>query len=90
MPTSVQVTAGETIPVAVSARNPSNGVVTLAHPLGCTPRLDHTEICAQTVELVGPGQTVNARYTIDARGITPGSYTLNIEGLRTINVTVTA
>ena len=36
------------------------------------------------------GQSASARYTIDASGIAKGHYTLKIEGVLTVAVTVTS
>ena len=62
--------------------------MTLPHPLACTPRLDHGEFCTEVVQLIGSGQSVTARYTIDASGIAKGHYSLQIEGVLTVTVTV--
>jgi hypothetical protein len=62
--------------------------VSLAHPLGCTPRLDHREVCADIVQMIAAGAFASARYTIDAHGFAPGNYTLHIEGVLTVPVTV--
>ena len=40
------------------------------------------------VQLIGAGQSASAPYTIDARGIAKGHYTLKIEGVLTVAVTV--
>jgi hypothetical protein len=40
------------------------------------------------VQTIAPGGSATATYTIDARGIAPGNYTLQIEGVLTIPVTV--
>ena len=42
------------------------------------------------VQLITAQQSASAQYTIDARGVAAGHYTLRIEGVLTINVTVTA
>ncbi|MDQ1435450.1 MAG: hypothetical protein QOF59_2266, partial [Actinomycetota bacterium] len=55
-----------------------------------TPRLDHGETCAQVVQIIPPGGSASAGYTIDAHGVGPGKYQLRIEGVLTIPVTVTA
>jgi hypothetical protein len=88
-PGSMTVASGKTATLAVTGHNPTNGTVTLPHPLSCTPRLDHSEVCPEMVQYVGPGQSASAQYTIDAHGIAPGQYPLRIEGVLTVNVTVT-
>lgn len=90
VPASVTVQTGATVTVKVSAHNPSQGVVALPRPLSCVPRLQHDEVCVQVVQYVAPDQTVNATWPIDATGVAPGVYTLDVEGVRTIEVTVTA
>jgi len=87
-PASMTIASGKTASLSVTAHNGSDGTVTLPHPLSCTPRLDHGEFCAEVVQLIGAGQSASAQYTIDARGIAAGNYTLNIEGVLTVRVTV--
>ncbi len=88
-PRTLTIVSGKTAPLTVTAHNPTAGVANLPHPLSCTPRLDHGEMCAQVVQQIAPGQSASATYTIDATGVKAGTYTLNIEGVLTINVTVT-
>lgn len=87
-PPSLAIAAGKTATLSVTAHNRTDGTVTLPHPLACTPRLDHGEFCTEVVQLIGSGQSASARYTIDARGTTKGHYTLKIEGVLTVSVTV--
>jgi hypothetical protein len=88
-PASLTIPTGETATVTVSAHNTGPGVVALPHPLSCAPRLQHDEMCEQSVQRILPGATATAQYTIDAAGVAAGSYRLNVEGVFTINVTVT-
>jgi hypothetical protein len=87
-PRSLAIATGKTKTLSVAAHNPSDGTVTLPHPLSCAPRLDHGEICPEMVQQIGSGQSASARYTIDATGIAKGTYTLKIEGVLTVQVTV--
>jgi hypothetical protein len=87
-PRSMTVLEGTTAILAVAAHNHTDGTVTLPHPLSCGPRLDHGEICPEVVQLVAHGTSAGAQYTIDAHGIAPGRYTLRIEGVLTVSVTV--
>jgi hypothetical protein len=87
-PQRLMIAAGKTAPLTVVAFNHTDGVVDLPHPLSCTPRLDHTEVCAEIVQTIQPGGSATATYAIDARGIAPGKYTLWIEGVLTVLVTV--
>ena len=56
--------------------------------MSCAPRLDHSEMCPEMVQLVAAGQSASATYTIEASGMAKGHYTLIIEGVLTIAVTV--
>ena len=87
-PRTLSVGAGRSNTLVVTARNPTDGIVDLPHPLSCTPRLDHREVCPETVQQIASGQSASARYTIDAHGIAPGTYSLSIEGVLTVRVTV--
>jgi hypothetical protein len=87
-PHRLTIARGKTARLTVIASNRTDGVVNLPHPLSCTPRLDHTEVCTEMVQTIAPGGSATATYTIDARGIAPGNYTLQIEGVLTIPVTV--
>jgi len=87
-PRTLSVAAGHTAALAVTAHNPSDGIVNLAHPLSCTPRLDHSEMCPEMVQQIASGQSASAQYTIDAKGIAKGTYSLSIEGVLTVRVTV--
>src|SRR4051794_2386851 len=88
-PESIAIKQGTSAIVVVRATNPTNGTVTLPHSLSCVPRIDHSEVCAEVAQIIPARSNVGARYTIDATKVKPGSYTLSIEGLRTIRVTVT-
>jgi hypothetical protein len=87
-PKSMSIATGTTAPLSVRAYNPTGRSVSLSHRLSCTPRLDHGEVCADIVQLIGSHQSASAHYTIDAAGFVPGSYTLTIEGVLTVDVTV--
>jgi hypothetical protein len=89
-PGRLTVASGHAATFSVTAHNPTDGTVTLPHPLSCTPRLDHGEMCSQVVQIIAAGGSASAGYTIDAHGVAAGSYQLRIEGALTIPVTVTA
>jgi hypothetical protein len=74
--------------LTVLAYNPTGRAVSLSHPLSCTPRLDHGEVCPDIVQLIGWHRSAGAHYTIDATGVVAGNYTLTIEGVLTVDVTV--
>lgn len=87
-PFGLDIRAEHTAQLSVTAHNPTDRPARLSHPLSCTPRITEDEICTQNVQLVGPGQSASATYTIDAHGVAPGLYTLRVEGVLTISVTV--
>ena len=90
VPQSVTVKSGASTSVTVSAYNPSAGVVTLPVPLSCAPRLQGDGVCPEMAQLISPGETANATYTIDATGVKPGTYSLKAAGVAPFTVTVTA
>jgi hypothetical protein len=87
-PTTVTIAAGTKSSIGVTAHNPTDGVVTLPHPLSCTPRLQHDETCVEAVQTIAAGASASADLVIDATEVAPGHYTLNIEGVLSIAVTV--
>jgi hypothetical protein len=87
-PRSLAIAAGKSATLPVTAHNPTDGTVTLPYPLSCTPRLDNGEMCPAMVQFIGAGQSASTRFTIDARGFAKGKYTLKIEGVLTVAVTV--
>jgi hypothetical protein len=87
-PSSLTIPSGETAPLTVLAYNPTGRSVSLSHPLSCTPRLDHGEVCPDIVQLISSHRSAGAHYTIDATGVVAGAYTLTIEGVLTVDVTV--
>jgi hypothetical protein len=89
-PGRLTVASGRTATLAVTAHNPTDGSVTLPHPLSCTPRLDQGEMCTQVVQVIPAGGSASATYSIDAQGIAAGTYQLRIEGALTVPVTVTS
>jgi hypothetical protein len=89
-PANVSMQSGTQVHVTVSVRNPTDGTVTLPHPLSCTPRLQHDEVCPEMAQRVGPHQIAGTIYVLDATGVAPGVYRLKLEGVRPLTVTVTA
>jgi hypothetical protein len=87
-PRSFALPAGTSKLLPITAHNPTDGTVTLPHPLSCAPRLDRSEMCPEMVQLIAAGESASATYTIEARGVAKGHYTLSIEGVLTIAVTV--
>jgi hypothetical protein len=87
-PHTFDIPAGTTSALTVVGHNPTDRAVDLPHPLACTPRLDHGETCAPEVQRIPAHTSATATFTIDATGVAPGAYTLSIEGVLTIPVTV--
>jgi hypothetical protein len=85
--------------------NPSNGTVTLGHPLSCPPTLRGPKghvigyaVCTEIAQLMAPHAELTQRYVIYATdtaaagggALAPGAYTATIENLFAMKVTVTA
>ena len=76
-------------PLSVTAHNPTDGTVNAAasvvvHAASRSRRDVHRRWCNRSARVSRRART----YTIDATGIAPGHYTLKIEGVLTVNVTV--
>jgi hypothetical protein len=90
-PASISVKHGAKTTIHVTAHNPTKGTITLPNPLSCAPTLDNSGFCVEMAQLVQPGASASATYTIDATNVAPGHYTLAIEGgLLKIPATVTS
>ncbi len=97
-PSAIQWTAPASITVAhnanktitVVAHNPTNGTITLPHPLACTPTLRGDGMCTEMAQILRPGESATAQYKVDGSEVPPGNYTLDVEGVLKIKVTVTA
>jgi hypothetical protein len=97
-PSSIQWTAPASVTIAhnaqttitVVAHNPTNGTITLPHPLACAPTLSGNGICAEMAQILAPGESASAHYKIDGAEVSPGVYTLDVEGVLKIRVVVTA
>jgi hypothetical protein len=89
-PSTLTIKYGTQKTISVTAHNPTDGTVTLPHPLSCAPTLDGSGVCAEMAQLIAPGASAHADYVIDAHYVAPGAYTLNVEGVWKIAVTVTS
>jgi hypothetical protein len=89
-PDSLTLAQGTKKSITVTAQNPTDGTITLPWPLSCAPQLDGGGVCPAVAQLLAPGTSASATYVIDATGIAAGNYTLTIEGVLKIPVTVTA
>ncbi len=88
-PGSLAVASEATVTFSLTAHNPTDRVVEMPHSLACIPRLDHGETCAPEIQRIVAGGSATVMLTVDAHGVAPGPYTLTIETVLTIPVTVT-
>ncbi len=87
-PLSITVQHGQSTAYSVTAHNPTDGSITLPHPLSCAPTLDNSGMCSEIAQIIPAGGTVSVMYSLDAN-VAPGNYTLDIEGVLKIPVDVT-
>ena len=72
-PSSIQWTARRRSTIAhnaqttitVVAHNPTNGTITLPHPLACAPTLSGNGMCTEMAQILAPGESATAHYKID-------------------------
>jgi hypothetical protein len=99
-PAALTVPAGAHATLEVHVVNPSDGTVTLGHPLSCPPTLRGPKghvignaVCTEMAQLLAPHQQMTQRYVItaasDGVALAPGIYTANVENLFDVKVTVT-
>ena len=104
-PAALAIPAGGHKTLTVHVVNPSEGTVTLGHPLSCAPTLHDAKghaigygVCVEMAQLMAPHDALTQRYTIYATdtgaaggaALKPGAYTATIEDLFDVKVTVTA
>jgi hypothetical protein len=89
-PASLTIAHNAQTTITVVALNPTNGTITLPHPLACAPTLSGNGACVEMAQILAPGETASARYKIDGAEVSPGIYTLVVEGVLKIKVVVTA
>jgi hypothetical protein len=104
-PGSLTIPAGGHKELTVHVVNPSDGTVTLGHPLSCAPTLRDAKghsigygVCVEMAQLMAPHDELTQKYTIYAtdtsaaggNALKPGTYTATIEDLFDVRVTVTA
>ena len=104
-PAALTIPAGGHKTLTVHVVNPSDGTVTLGHPLSCAPTLHDPKghaigygVCAEMAQLMSPHDELTQKYTIYATDtaaaggdpLKPGTYTATIEDLFDVKVTVTA
>jgi hypothetical protein len=104
-PAALTIPAGGHKTLTVQVVNPSEGTVTLGHPISCPPTLRGPKgrvigysVCVEMVQLLAPHDELTQRYVIHATdaaaaggaALQPGVYTASIQGLFDVKVTVTA
>ena len=89
-PASVTIAHNASTTITVIAHNPTNGTITLPHPLACAPTLRGDGMCTEMAQILAPGESATAHYKIDGSDVPPGDYTLDVEGVLKIKVKVTA
>ena len=47
-------------------------------------------MCTEMAQILAPGESATADYKVDGGEVPPGNYTLDVEGVLKIKVTVTA
>ena len=102
-PGALTIKSGEHAVLTVHVTNPTNGTVTLPNPLSCAPTLrgpkGHvfgSRVCAEMAQLMAPHDQLTQHYTIYATDtaaagggtLTPGYYTVRVENLFNVRVTV--
>jgi hypothetical protein len=104
-PAALTIPAGGHKTLSVHIVNPSDGTVTLGHPLSCPPMLHDSKghaigygVCVEMAQLIAPHDELTQRYVIYATDtaaaggepLKAGAYTATIEDLFDVKVTVTA
>jgi hypothetical protein len=106
MPNALTVKAGGHATISVTVTNPTDGTVTLGHPLSCAPVVTPENggsaiasgVCVEMAQIMAPHQVLTQQYTIyattsgDASGsaLATGHYAVRFENLHSIWMTVTA
>jgi hypothetical protein len=100
-PAALTIKSGGHASFTVHVINPTNGTVTLPHPLSCAPTLrgpkGHTigfGVCVEMAQIMSPHETLTETYVIkassDGNALAPGTYTASVENLFDVKVTITA
>ncbi len=103
-PAALTIPAGGHATLTVHVVNPSDGTVTLGHPLSCPPTLRGPKghvigysVCTEMAQLIAPHEQFTQRYVVYATdtaapgggALAPGVYTASVENLFAVTVTVT-
>ncbi len=104
-PQALSIKAGGKAFLTVTVENPTDGTVTLGHPLSCPPTVKPVNgapiggaVCVEMAQIMDPHEKIVAHYTIHAtdtadEGGAPlkaGQYIVTVENLYDVKVTVTA
>src|SRR5262249_16958730 len=87
--------------VTVWVTNPTDGTVTLPHPLSCAPTLRGPKghvigfaVCEEMAQVMAPHDTLRQKYAItassDGNALAPGDYTATVENLFDVKVKIPA
>jgi hypothetical protein len=100
-PAALTIKSGGHASFTVHVTNPTNGTVTLPHPLSCAPTLrgpkGHTigfAVCEEMAQVMSPHDALTQTYVItassDGTALAPGTYTATVENRFDVKVTITA
>lgn len=104
-PASITVKGGGHKTFTVTVTNPTDGTVTLPHPLSCAPVLRGPKgvafgfgVCVEMAQVMAPHEVLTQTYTIyatdtasaDGNALKPGNYTATVENLFVVPVHITA
>jgi hypothetical protein len=103
-PAALTIKSGGHRVLTVHVTNPTDGTVTLPHPLSCAPTLRGPKghmigfgVCEEMAQVMSPHDQLTQRYTIYATdtaaagggAVAPGTYTASVENLFDVKVTIT-
>ena len=100
-PAALTIKSGSAGVLTVEVTNPTDGTVTLPHPLSCPPTLRGPKghvigygVCTEMAQIMSPHQTLRQKYVIkassDGGALAPGNYTASVENLFDVKVKITA
>ena len=100
-PAALTIKSGGRATLTVHVTNPTDGTVTLPHPLSCGPTLRGPKghvigfgVCEEMAQVMSPHDALTQRYTISANAdgnpLAPGNYTASVENLFDVRVTITS
>lgn len=101
VPSALTIKSGGRATLTVHVVNPTDGTVTLGHPLSCPPTLRGPSgnvigfgVCTEIAQVMNPHDELTQQYTISANAngkpLKPGNYTASVENLFDVRVKITA